>query len=43
MEDHLKHLGVVFDALRAARLFANMDKCIFCTQRVLFLGYFFDP
>jgi hypothetical protein len=25
MEDHLKHLSVVFDALRAAHLFANMD------------------
>jgi hypothetical protein len=43
MEDHLKPLGVVFDALRAARLFANMDKCIFCTQCVLFLGYVVDP
>jgi hypothetical protein len=31
MEDHLKHLSVVFDVLRAAHLFANMDKCIFCT------------
>jgi hypothetical protein len=26
MEDHLKHLSVVFDVLRAAHLFANMDK-----------------
>jgi hypothetical protein len=32
-----------FDALRAARLFANMDKCIFCTQRVSFLGYVVTP
>jgi hypothetical protein len=39
MEGHLKHLGVVFDALCAGHLFANMDKCIFCTQRVSFLGY----
>jgi hypothetical protein len=39
MEDHLKHLSVVFHALRAARLFANMAKCIFCTQRVSFHGY----
>jgi hypothetical protein len=31
MEDHLKHLSAVFDVLHAARLFANMDKCIFCT------------
>jgi hypothetical protein len=43
MEDHLKHLSVVFDALRAADLFANMDKCIFCTQRVSFLGYVVTP
>jgi hypothetical protein len=41
-EDHLKHLSVVFDALRTARLFANMDKCIFYT-RVLFLGYVVTP
>jgi hypothetical protein len=43
MEDHLKHLSAVFDALHAARLFANMDKCIFCTQRVSFLGYVVTP
>jgi hypothetical protein len=43
MEDHLKHLSAVFDALRAARLFANMDKCMFCTQRVSFLGYVVTP
>jgi hypothetical protein len=43
IEYHLKHLSVVFDALRAARLFANMDKCIFCTQHVSFLGYVVTP
>jgi hypothetical protein len=43
MEDHLKHLSAVFDALRAAHLFANMDKRIFCTQRVSFLGYVVTP
>jgi hypothetical protein len=43
MEDHLKHLSVVFDALRTARLFANMDKCIFCTQRVSCFGYVVTP
>jgi hypothetical protein len=36
-------LSAVFDALRAAHLFANMDKCIFCTQHVLFLGYVVTP
>ncbi|WVZ97734.1 hypothetical protein U9M48_043248 [Paspalum notatum var. saurae] len=39
MDEHLEHLSAVFDALRAAHLFANMEKCIFCTQRVSFLGY----
>jgi hypothetical protein len=43
MEDHLKHLSVIFDALRTARLFANMNKCIFCTKRVSFLGYVVTP
>ncbi|WVZ97710.1 hypothetical protein U9M48_043224 [Paspalum notatum var. saurae] len=39
MDEHLEHLSAVFDTLRAAHLFANMEKCIFCTQRVSFLGY----
>lgn len=43
MEEHLEHLRAVFDALRAAHLFANMEKCIFCTQRVSFLGYVVTP
>jgi hypothetical protein len=43
MEDHLKHLSVVFDALCAAHLFSNMDKCIFCIQHVSFLGYVVTP
>jgi hypothetical protein len=43
MEDHLKHLSAVFDALHTARLFANIDKCIFCIQRVSFLGYVVTP
>jgi hypothetical protein len=43
MEDHLKHLSVVFEVLRAAHLFANIDKCIFCTKRISFLGYVVTP
>jgi hypothetical protein len=37
MEDHLKHLSAIFDALRAACLFANMDKCIFAHNVYRFL------
>jgi hypothetical protein len=43
MEEHFEQLSAVFDALRAARLFGNVDKCIFCTQRVSFLGYVVTP
>ncbi|WVZ52124.1 hypothetical protein U9M48_003214 [Paspalum notatum var. saurae] len=43
MEEHLEHLSVVFDALRTARLFGNMEKCTFCTRRVSFLGYVVTP
>jgi hypothetical protein len=35
----LEHLRAVFDALGAARLFGNIAKCTFCTDRVAFLGY----
>jgi hypothetical protein len=43
MEEHLEHLCVVCDALRAARLFGNLEKCNFCTPRVSFLGYVVTP
>jgi hypothetical protein len=36
-------LRAVFDSLRAAHLFGNMEKCTFCTQRVSFLGYVVTP
>ena len=43
MQEHLEHLRAVFDALSIAHLFGNIDKCIFCTQRVSFLGYVVTP
>jgi hypothetical protein len=39
MDEHLAHLRAVFDALRDARLFGNLEKCTFCTNLVSFLGY----
>ena len=30
LDDHVTHLRAVFDALRAARLFDNLEKCTFC-------------
>ena len=43
LSEHMEHLRAVFDALRAARLFANLEKCTFCTDRVGFLGYIVTP
>jgi hypothetical protein len=34
---------VVFGALREARLFANLEKCTFFTDRFAFLGYVVTP
>lgn len=43
IEDHHGHLRAVFDALRDACLFGNLEKCTFCTDRVSFLGYVVTP
>jgi hypothetical protein len=43
MDQHLNHLRAVFQALRDARLFGNIEKCMFCTDRVSFLGYVVTP
>ena len=43
MDEHLNHLRAVFNALRDARLFGNLEKCTFCTDRVSFLGYVVTP
>ena len=42
-DEHMDHLRVVFNALRDAHLFGNLEKCIFCTDRVSFLGYVVTP
>ncbi|WVZ97430.1 hypothetical protein U9M48_042970, partial [Paspalum notatum var. saurae] len=42
-DEHLDHLRAVFVALCDARLFANLEKCTFCTDRVGFLGYIVTP
>jgi hypothetical protein len=43
LDEHIEHLHVVFGALREARLFANLEKCTFRTDRVAFLGYVVTP
>jgi hypothetical protein len=43
LDEHMDHLRAVFNALRDARLFANLEKRIFCMDRVSFLGYVVTP
>jgi hypothetical protein len=39
LHEHIEHLCTVFGALREPHLFANLEKCTFCTDQVAFLGY----
>jgi hypothetical protein len=43
LNEHIEHLRAVCFALRETRLFANLEKCTFCTDRVTFLGYVVTP
>jgi hypothetical protein len=43
LDEHIEHLHAVLGALRESRLFANLEKCTFCTDRVAFLGYVVTP
>jgi hypothetical protein len=39
LEDHVMHLKSVLEILRKERLFANLKKCTFCTDKLVFLGF----
>jgi hypothetical protein len=43
LDEHIEYLRAVFGALHETRLFANLEKCTFCTDRVTFLGYVVTP
>jgi hypothetical protein len=43
VDEHKNHLRAVFNALRDARLFGNLETCTFCMDRVSFLGYVVPP
>lgn len=40
LEAHVIHLRLVFQILRAERLFLKQSKCTFVTSRVEYLGHF---
>ena len=39
IDEHVIHLKEVFLALKREKLFANLQKCTFCTDHVVFLGF----
>jgi len=38
-DDHVVHLRCVLEALRMEKLYANMEKYVFCMDHVIFLGF----
>ncbi|VVA29436.1 PREDICTED: reverse mRNAase, partial [Prunus dulcis] len=38
-KEHLVHLRQVLDVLRENKLYVNLKKCSFCTNKLLFLGF----
>ena len=39
LEDHIHYLISVFEVLRKEKLYAKPQKCEFCTEKVIFLGF----
>ncbi|KAL4387991.1 hypothetical protein GQ457_09G017780 [Hibiscus cannabinus] len=39
LELHVLHVKSVFNVLRHERIYANVDKCIFCSDQLIFLGF----
>ncbi|KAH9658281.1 Endonuclease [Citrus sinensis] len=39
INDHIVYLKSVLDVLRKEKLFANLKKCNFCTDKLVFLGF----
>ncbi|XP_059428527.1 uncharacterized protein LOC132162290 [Corylus avellana] len=39
LDEHIDHLQCVLEVLRKEKLYANLKKCSFCMDKVVFLGY----
>ncbi|XP_072076547.1 uncharacterized protein [Arachis hypogaea] len=39
LDDHLSHVSAVLEVIRKEKLYANLKKCTFCIDRVIFLGF----
>jgi len=39
LDEHVEHIQCVLAVLRKKCLYANLEKCTFCTDKVVFLGF----
>jgi len=39
LTEHLDHLSNVLSVLRSEKLYADLKKCAFCMQKIVFFGY----
>jgi hypothetical protein len=39
LDEHVEHIRCVLAVLHEQKLYANLDKCTFCTDKVVFLGF----
>ena len=39
IDEHIDHLHFVLAVLRKEKLYANLKKCYFCMDKIVFLGY----
>jgi hypothetical protein len=42
LEEHVEHINCVLAVLKEEKLYANVEKCSFCTEKVVFLGFVFS-
>ena len=43
ISEHMNHLRAVLSALRDAKLYCKLSKCLFCTEEVEYLGHILTP
>lgn len=39
LEEHVDHIRLMLEVLRTEKLSANFNKCIFCSDKLVFFGY----
>jgi hypothetical protein len=40
LDEHAEHIWYVLVVLREQKMYANLEKCTFCTNKVVFLGFY---